>query len=230
MRRKLSTNGSGYGLSPGRCQAITLANAGVLLSGSLGTNFSVILIVLSRPQCVDCSVHHIHYHFAVSVYTIEGNIALLIYICCWQVSHAMNCMHDTAKFKLRVRWPICWLGKYPTAVFYPSALKGPRGLMLWPTSVRMSVHPPVWLYCPSICPSVRSNCSGFVGCIAIMTWACGFHRLDGHIFFLIPAVDTEVLLGGGEGLQHINNMKYFHCRFSSVTGWTTDSVNDATHK
>ena len=41
---KLTIIGSDNGLSPGRCQAIIWANAGLLLIGSLGTNFSEILI------------------------------------------------------------------------------------------------------------------------------------------------------------------------------------------
>ena len=70
---KLNLIGSDNGLSPGRCQAIIWTNDGILLIGSLGTNFSDILIeidtfsfkkiafenvlwkmatILSRPQCV----------------------------------------------------------------------------------------------------------------------------------------------------------------------------------
>ena len=41
---KLSILGSDNGLSPGRCQAIILTNAGILLIWPLGTNFSGILI------------------------------------------------------------------------------------------------------------------------------------------------------------------------------------------
>ena len=41
---KLTTIGSDNGLSPGRRQAIIWTNAGILLIGSLGTNFSEILI------------------------------------------------------------------------------------------------------------------------------------------------------------------------------------------
>ena len=41
---KLTNIGSDYGLSPGRRQAITWTNAGILLIGPLGTNFSEILI------------------------------------------------------------------------------------------------------------------------------------------------------------------------------------------
>ena len=65
--------GSENGESPSRCQAIILTNAGILLNGPLGANFSVMLIknlyilihenafenvvwkiaaILSRPQCV----------------------------------------------------------------------------------------------------------------------------------------------------------------------------------
>ena len=41
---KLTIIGSDNGLSPGRCQAIIWTNAGILLIGPLGTNFSEILI------------------------------------------------------------------------------------------------------------------------------------------------------------------------------------------
>ena len=41
---KLTINGSGNGLSPGRRQAITWTNVGILLIGLLGTNFSEMLI------------------------------------------------------------------------------------------------------------------------------------------------------------------------------------------
>ena len=41
---KLTTIGSDNGLSPGRRQAIIWSNAGILLIGPLGTNFSEILI------------------------------------------------------------------------------------------------------------------------------------------------------------------------------------------
>ena len=41
---KLTTIGSGNGLSPGRRQAIIWTNAGILLIGPIGTNFSEILI------------------------------------------------------------------------------------------------------------------------------------------------------------------------------------------
>ena len=41
---KLTINGSDNGLSPDRCQAIIWTNAGILLIGPLGTNFSEISI------------------------------------------------------------------------------------------------------------------------------------------------------------------------------------------
>ena len=41
---KVTTIGSDDGLSPGPCQAIIWTNAGILLSGPLGTNFCEILI------------------------------------------------------------------------------------------------------------------------------------------------------------------------------------------
>ena len=44
----LTTIGSGNGLSPERCQAIIWTNAGILLIGPLGTNFSEILIEIQN--------------------------------------------------------------------------------------------------------------------------------------------------------------------------------------
>ena len=41
---KLTTTGSDDGLSPGRCQSIIWTNAGILLTGPLGTNFSEIFL------------------------------------------------------------------------------------------------------------------------------------------------------------------------------------------
>ena len=43
---KLTINGSDKGLPPGRHQAIIWTNAGILLMGPLGTNFSEILIAI----------------------------------------------------------------------------------------------------------------------------------------------------------------------------------------
>ena len=69
---KLAIIGSDNGLSPGRCQAIIWTNAGILLIGPLGTNFSEILIEIYkfsfkkmhlkmssgywRPSCVGLNV------------------------------------------------------------------------------------------------------------------------------------------------------------------------------
>ena len=39
---KLTTNGSGNGMSPGRRQAIILTNVGIFLNEPLGTNFNEI--------------------------------------------------------------------------------------------------------------------------------------------------------------------------------------------
>ena len=48
--RNLTTIGSVNGLSPGRHQVITWTNAGILLIGPLGTNFSEILIEIRIPS------------------------------------------------------------------------------------------------------------------------------------------------------------------------------------
>ena len=76
--------GSDNGLSPGRRQAITWPNAGILLIGPLGTNFSEIFIeiktfsltnlylkvssakvaaILSRPRCVKPKTNHDWYMY-----------------------------------------------------------------------------------------------------------------------------------------------------------------------
>ena len=52
---KQGINGSDNGLSPGRCQAIIWTNAGILLFGPLGTNFSEIsikILTFSFTKCV----------------------------------------------------------------------------------------------------------------------------------------------------------------------------------
>ena len=77
---KITIIGSDNGSSPARRQAIIWTNAGILLIGPLGTNFSDILIgiqtfsftknalenvvcemasILSRPQCVNSWWHHL---------------------------------------------------------------------------------------------------------------------------------------------------------------------------
>ena len=80
VSKLLNIIGSVNGSSPGRCQAIIWTNAGILLIGPLGTNFSEILseihtfsfkkmhlkmlAILSRPQCVNLmnALHwHVHY-------------------------------------------------------------------------------------------------------------------------------------------------------------------------
>ena len=74
---KLNIIASDNGLSPGRRQAITWTNAGILLIGPLGTNFSEILIEIStfsfkkmhlkvssvkwRPFCLGLNVLRIHW-------------------------------------------------------------------------------------------------------------------------------------------------------------------------
>ena len=78
---ELTIIGSDNGLSPGRRQAIIWTNVGILLIGTLGTNFSEILIeirinfiqenvfesvvcemaaILSRPQCVNAVIYKQH--------------------------------------------------------------------------------------------------------------------------------------------------------------------------
>ena len=82
---KLTIIGSDNGLSPGRRQAITWTNIGILLIGTLGTNFSEMLIEIHtfsfkkihlkmssgkwRPFCLglnelneNCLVHHVHWY------------------------------------------------------------------------------------------------------------------------------------------------------------------------
>ena len=84
----LTIIGSDNGLLPGRCQAITLTNAGLLLIGPLGTNFQVNLIqnstifriiqenalqnavckmasILFRPQCVNTPGYHTSNHTTI---------------------------------------------------------------------------------------------------------------------------------------------------------------------
>ena len=89
---KLTIIGSDNGLSPGRCQAIILTNAGILLIGALGTNIREIVIktctfsyeenafenvvwkkaaILSRPRCLNPSN-------ACPLYVQAENLAILL--------------------------------------------------------------------------------------------------------------------------------------------------------
>ena len=90
----LTIIGSDNGLSPGRRQAITWTNVGILLIGPLGTNFSEMLIeihtfsfkkihlkmssgkkaaILSRPQCVYPPLASGH-HASLSLYVIMPDL------------------------------------------------------------------------------------------------------------------------------------------------------------
>ena len=60
---KLTSFASHNGLSPSWCQAIIWTNAGVLLIGSLGTNFSEILIEIHTRKCI--WKYHLNWKMAV---------------------------------------------------------------------------------------------------------------------------------------------------------------------
>ena len=114
----LTTIGSVNGLSPGRRQAITWTNAGILLIGPLGTNFSEILIgiptffiqenacesivcemtaILSRPQCVkfksrETSFPHntrLGCPIVSKLYTHHGGITMAN----WELSYGRTRVH-----------------------------------------------------------------------------------------------------------------------------------------
>ena len=86
---KLTTIVSDNGLLPALCQANIWTNAGILLTGPLGTNFSEILIeiytfsvkkmhlmaILSRPQCVKDTNALLKGHW-VNTISLEGNFNL----------------------------------------------------------------------------------------------------------------------------------------------------------
>ena len=87
---KLTTIGSDNGLSPGQRQAIIGTNAGILLIGTLGTNFEILseihtfsfkkmhlknivcetAAILSRPQCVKCPSRNMYHQVLVICYMI----------------------------------------------------------------------------------------------------------------------------------------------------------------
>ena len=95
----LTITGSDNGLSPGRRQAIIWTNAGILLIGPLGTNFSEILIDINtfkkmrlkmssakwRPFCLGlnelmCSCHK----------TVNENQGIHTYRCHWQRQYPVS--------------------------------------------------------------------------------------------------------------------------------------------
>ena len=116
---ELTNIGSDNGLSPGRRQAIILANAGILLIGTLGTNFNEILseihtfsfkknvfenivceiaAILYRPQCVKHDVPTSRlYHTTLHIIIISLDVSALIYVCTYR-TNAYLC--NFAVFKL----------------------------------------------------------------------------------------------------------------------------------
>ena len=93
----LTITGSDNGLSPGRCQAITWTNVGILLIGPLGTNFSEMLIEIIifsfkkmslkvssakwRPFCLGLNVlRTCHHYLRCSTYHTAYTWALLLWV------------------------------------------------------------------------------------------------------------------------------------------------------
>ena len=114
---KLTIIGSDNGLSPGRRQAIIWTNAGILLSGSLGTNFSEILIGIQTfsfnklrlkmspakwcPFCLGlnmlrCLTHHTQRKYDPD---LRVNAAMLYTHFCWSYTHNSSEAHQRR----------CWL-------------------------------------------------------------------------------------------------------------------------
>ena len=104
--------GSDNGLSPGRRQAIIWTNAGTLLIGTSGPNFSEILIeiitfsfkknvfervvcemaaILSRPQCVKEPGHQQTRYYKINIHISIGNMQKMQY-----GTYATNTIHRWA--------------------------------------------------------------------------------------------------------------------------------------
>ena len=127
---KLTIIGSDNGLSPGRRQAIIWTNAGILLIGNLGTNFSEILIAIEifsfkkmhlkmssakwRPLCLGFNVLNIDPCWLVESHQERRNV-----IKCWPCGNTkifafsvsmqnLNCVpygitHKATEYKTR-KW------------------------------------------------------------------------------------------------------------------------------
>ena len=80
---KLTTIGSDNGLSPGRRQAIIWTNAGILLIGPLGTNFSEILIGIQtfsfkemhlKMSCAKSCPFSLSHNFLNAVVAVDNGV------------------------------------------------------------------------------------------------------------------------------------------------------------
>ena len=103
--------GSDNGLSPGRRQAIIWTNAGILLIGPLGTNFSEFLIVIHafsfsklhlemasakwRPFCLDLNV--LMYQFRVILRLCIRTSIAIIWNICWTNDVYANSMDEYSR-------------------------------------------------------------------------------------------------------------------------------------
>ena len=104
---KLTIIGSDNGLSPGRPQAIIWTNAGILLIGPLGTNFSEILIEiqtfsLKKIRLKVSSAKCCSFHLGLNVLTHWGQDKILqIYFLEWKINFDSNfpvvCSHWSNK-------------------------------------------------------------------------------------------------------------------------------------
>ena len=124
---KLTIIGSDNGLSPGRRQAIIWTNAGILLTGTLGTNFSEILIgiqtfsfrkmhlkILSakwRPFCLDLNELRVNrkwkLSFPVSVASVPKWCYCIVKEMAWSRRPYYNTLSDTTGIE---RKPPCISG------------------------------------------------------------------------------------------------------------------------
>ena len=105
---KLTIIGSDNGLSHGRHQAIIWTNAGILLIGTFGTNFSEILI---RIQTFSFTKMHLKMSSAKwRPFCLGFNVFRAIHICSFNSSWIRFCCHNYSEIWTRVS---SWLLKAP---------------------------------------------------------------------------------------------------------------------
>ena len=127
---KLTTIGSDNGSSPGRRQAIIWTNAGILLIGPMGTNFSEILIetytfsfkkmhltmssVKWRPLCLGLNVLR-YADDVISIIRIPtpGNISHIA-----MFSKVMFKFHNNIWIEFIYRVPLIWVAPDPRTVLF----------------------------------------------------------------------------------------------------------------
>ena len=172
---KLTIIGSDNGLSPGRRQAIIWTNAGLLLIGPLGTNFSEILIGISTFSFKKMSLKMLSGNWQTSCLGLN-----VLWICkeTGNESITMTCSVPYGHHKISKHFPVC------------------ISVVAW--SRMLYYHPAYILYIPNICCHVYIIYRAHFRKYMYVTWPKGPSAVADvysiNVGMNIPRIDVVCLL------------------------------------